>query len=65
MNSVQTNQKLEQLHREAAINRALESIRKQHLDSLRNALGTLLLEIRALSIGSLEIAGNSRVQNHV
>jgi hypothetical protein len=65
MNSLQTSQKLEQLRQDAAIQNALGEIRRQHFNTLLTATKTMLLEIRALSIGSLEIAGNARVQNHV
>jgi hypothetical protein len=65
MYSFQTTQKLERLRQEAAINHALESIRQQHLDNFNNALKTLLLELSALTIGSLEISGKARVQKHV
>jgi hypothetical protein len=65
MYSFQTTQKLERLRQEAAINHALEPIRQQHLDNFNNALKTLLLELSALTIGSLEISGKERVQKHV
>jgi hypothetical protein len=61
----QTNQKLEQLRQEAAINCALEPIRRQHLDNFYSALRTLLLELSALTIGNLELAGKTQVQKHV
>jgi hypothetical protein len=65
MYSFQTTQKLERLRQEAAINHALEPIRQQHLDNFNNALRTLLLELFALTIGSLELAGKPQVQKHV
>jgi hypothetical protein len=65
MNSFQTNHKLEQLRQEAAINYALKSIRQQHLSTLRNAIRTMLLELSALTFGSLEFAGKVQVQKHV
>ncbi len=66
MNSFQTNtQKLEQLRKDAAIESALKPIRRQHLNNFNNALQTLLLELRALTIGSLETAGKTQVKSHV
>jgi hypothetical protein len=65
ISSFQTNQKLEQLRQEAALNYALEPIRQQHLDNFNNALKTLLLELSALTIGSLEFSGKAQVQKHV
>jgi hypothetical protein len=65
MNNFQTNQKLEQLRQEAAMNYALEPIRHQHLNSLYSALKTFLLELSALTLGSLEIPGKVQVQKHV
>jgi hypothetical protein len=65
MNSFQTQTKLEQLHREAQMNHALEPIREQHLKSLYMAIRTLFLELRALTIGNLELTGKVQVQKHV
>lgn len=68
MNSFQTTitqSKLEQLRHEAKFFNTLEPIRQQHLRRLYGAIRTLMLEIRILSIGSLEIPGNVGVQQHV
>jgi hypothetical protein len=66
MYSFQNTQfKLEQLHHDAALHNILEPIRQQHLNSFYSALRTLLLELRALTIGSLELVGKPQVQNHV
>jgi hypothetical protein len=65
MNSVQISQKLEQFRREAAIQNALEEIRRQHFNTLKSAARTMLLELSALTIGSLELVGKPRVQKHV
>jgi hypothetical protein len=61
----QTNHKLEQLQRDAALHNILEPIRQQHLKNLRLSIRTLILELRALTFGSLEISGNMQVQKHV
>lgn len=65
MNSLHTSQKLEQLRREANTQHELAEIRRQHINTLVNAARTLLLEIRALTIGSLELVVKPQVQNHV
>ncbi len=65
MNSLQTSQKLEQFRREAAINSAIKPMRQEHLKTLYGALRILILELRALTIGNLELAGKTQVQNHV
>jgi hypothetical protein len=66
MNSFHNNtQKLEQLRQEAAINCTLEPIRRQHLDNFYAAMRTLLLELSALTIGSLEFSGKVQAQKHV
>ncbi len=65
MNSVQINQKLEQFRREATIQNALGEIRRQHFNTLKTAARTMLLELSALTIGSLEMPGNAQVQKHV
>ena len=65
MNSVQTNQRLEQFRHEAALQNALGEIRRQHFNTLKIAARTLLLELSALTIGSLEIRGKVQVQKHV
>ncbi len=66
MNSFQnTPFKLEQLHYEASLHNILEPIRREHLKNLQLAIRTLILELRALTIGSLEITGKVQVQKHV
>jgi hypothetical protein len=63
--TVNTQTKLEQLRHDAQLHNLIAPIRQQHLNKLVSAIGTLLAEIRALSFGSLEIAGNTQVQKHV
>jgi hypothetical protein len=59
------SQKLERLHQEAALNHALEPIRQQHLDNFYSAVRTMLLELSALTIGSLEFSAKAQAQKHV
>ncbi len=49
------NFKLEQLRQVAELQNALEPIRQQHWDKLKNAFKTMLEELKFLTIGSLEI----------
>ncbi len=65
MNSLETSQKLEQFRREAAIQNALGAIRRQHFNTLKIAARTMLLELSALTIGSLEFSVKAAVQKHV
>jgi hypothetical protein len=60
-----TQTKLEQLRHDARFHNALEPVRQQHLNALYAAIRTLFLELSALTIGSLEVAGNAQVQKHV
>jgi hypothetical protein len=68
MNSFQTQYtqtKLEQLRHDAELHNIVEPIRSQHINTLYAAIRTLFLELSALTIGSLDVAGNAQVQKHV
>lgn len=65
MNSLETSQKLEQFRKEAAMQNALGEIRRQHFNAFKIAAKTMLLELSALTIGSLEFSAKAAMQKHV